>query len=124
MSIKLGGTVIIREDFIYIIRKSIFLYFKRKKNSNGEMKLLSSRLYFQLVTPRQIGSASCQNFSHIQVKCDIVYSIHRLSQSYHSTHGKKSTVHGIRIFVIKRLYHIFIYIFFRNMLQINRFQQT
>lgn len=33
------------------------------------MKLLSSRLYFQLVTPRQIGPASCQNFSRIQVYC-------------------------------------------------------
>lgn len=68
MSIKLSGkTIIIREDFIYFIRESILLYIKRKKNSNGEMKLLSSRLYFSLVTPRQIGPASCQNFSRIQV---------------------------------------------------------
>lgn len=40
----------------------------------------------------------------------------------HRTHGKKSTVHSIRIFGIKRLYHIFIYIFFCwSIIQINRF---
>lgn len=75
--------------YLLYSRERFIVYQKERKNSNGEMKLLSSRLYFQLVTPRQIGPASCQNFSRIQVMCDIVYSIHRLSQSYHKYTWKK-----------------------------------
>lgn len=125
MSIKLSGkTIIIREDFIYFIRESILLYIKRKKIQMGKWNCYRQGCIFRWSRPVKLDPPLVRT-SHVY-KCIVcVFNTQTLSIIlwYYATHGKKSTIHSIRIFGIKCLNHIFIYIFW-SILPINRFQQT
>lgn len=97
--------------YLLYSREPFIVYQKEKKIQKGKWNCYRQGCIFSWSRPVKLDPPLVR-ISHAYKWCATLCIQYTDSLNHiHRTHGKKSTVHSIRIFGIKRLYHIFIYIF-------------